>query len=163
MRTLTAALLVLVACQPAGPALTETDRAEIETAIRVQAEGLVEAQNTLDTEGFMAAVDTGDMVWVNHQARFESSEQVAEIVASIFSDIDSMDSGWRELDVTVLSPDAALSHGIWWGAQTTGAEVVRYDTVYWTAVHERRDDGAWKITRVHQSWQSPTVEEAEQR
>ena len=150
-------LLLVAACQQAAPTLTDADRAEITAAIHAQADALVTAQNALDAEAFMAVMDTADMVWVNQAARYDSWAEVGQVVRSIFSGVDAMDSGWWDLNVTVLAPDAALSHGVWWGEQTSGAEVVRFDTVFWTALHRPSGEGRWVVTRVHQSWQDPTL------
>ena len=157
MRLLVALTVLLAACQPASPTLTDADRAEITAAIHAQADALVTAQNARDAEAFMAVMDTAGLVWVNQAARYDSWAEVDQVVRSIFDGVDAMDSGWWDLNVTVLASDAALSHGVWWGEQTSGSEVVRFDTVFWTALHEPSGDGRWAVTRVHQSWQDPTV------
>lgn len=151
-------VLTLSACQPPpSVGVSETDQSAAENAIRAQAEGLILAQNALDTDAFVAALSPSHIVLVANQTRWESYDSVAAAVESTLSGLDAFDSGWTDLGVTVLSADAGLSHGVFWVRQTAGTQITSFSTVYWTALHQRQADGSWKITRIHQSFPDPTV------
>ena len=92
----------------------------------------------------------------NHYASFEA---VDRMIRGVIDRLDAFDSGWTELGVTVLSEKAALSHGNWWGKQFEGNLVHTGDANFWTALHELEEDGSWRITRVHQSWNDLVTEE----
>lgn len=160
MRTLaTVALLLLTAgCQPPAPEITEAEVVALEEAVLGQANAIIEAQNTFDADGFLAQFSTQDMDWINQSTHFASYEALAEMIEEFFVGLDTFDSGWKDLSVRVLSRKAALCQGEWWGEQTRGDVVSRYESVYWTALHELQADGTWKITRVHQSWAEPVTE-----
>jgi hypothetical protein len=154
------ALFSLVAgCQAPPEGMTPEDMAQIESIIRGQAEALVTTQNSLDADGFLAYFSRERLDWVNVGTHRTSYEAVDRWIRDLLGSLDSFDSGWNELGVTVLSDRAALSHGNWWGRQVVGDQVMTGDAIYWTALHQLEEDGSWRITRVHQSWSSLVTEE----
>lgn len=154
-----AALGLVVGCQTAPPEMTADQITEIETAVLAQADGLVTAQNNRDADGFMSHFSSERFFWVNNYTPYASFAAMEDFISDLLAGIDTFNSGWNEVSVTVLSEKAALSHGSWWGEQIRGNQVTKGDTIWWTALHELRGDGSWKITRVHQSWGSLVVEE----
>lgn len=101
---------------------------------------------------------TEDLDWINNSVHHPSYEAVAETIRNFFAGLDAFDSGWKDVSVEVLSSKVALSRGEWWGEQTRDEVVTRYESVFWTALHELQADGTWTITRVHQSWADPVTE-----
>jgi hypothetical protein len=138
--------------------MTADQITEIETAVLEQADGLVTAQNNLDADSFMSRLSSERFFWVNNYTPYASFDAMEDFISDLLAGIDTFNSGWNELNVTVLSEKAALSHGSWWGEQIRGNQVTKADTIWWTALHELHEGGSWKITRVHQSWDTPVVE-----
>lgn len=152
------ALLYVARAPSAPPEMTEAETVAIEEAVLAQANALIETQNAFDADGFLALFSTEDLDWVNQSTRYASYESFSEMIGDFFVGLDAFDSGWKNISVRVLSREAALYQGEWWGEQTRGDVVSRYESVYWTALHELQDDGTWKITRVHQSWAEAVTE-----
>jgi len=152
------ALLYVAAGPNANNELTSAELAGIEEAVLAQANALIETQNAFDANGFLAQFSTEDLDWINQSTHLASYEAVAEVIEDFFVGLDAFDSGWKDLSVEVLSRKAALCRGEWWGVQTRGDVVSRFDSNFWTALHELQADGSWKITRVHQSWANPVSE-----
>jgi hypothetical protein len=163
MRLLTfLTLLSLVAgCQAPPEGMNPEAIAQIESVIRAQGEALVTTQNSLDADGFLAYFSREGLDWVNVGTHYTSYEAVDRWIRNLLGSLDSFDSGWNELGVTVLSDKAALSHGNWWGRQVVGNQVTTGNALYWTALHELEEDGSWRITRVHQSWSNLVTEETD--
>jgi hypothetical protein len=144
---------------PSAPReMTEAEVAAVEEAVLAQANALIETQNALDADGFLAQFSTEDLDWINQSTHFASYEAVAETIRDAFVGMDAFDSGWKTVSVDIISRKAALCHGEWWGEQTRGDVVTRYESVFWTALHELQADGTWKITRAHQSWADPVTQ-----
>lgn len=149
---------ILYSSPTAPPEMTEAQVAAIEEAVLAQANALIEAQNAFDVDGFLAQFSTVDTDWINQSTHLASYESVAETIEAFFVGLDAFDSGWKDISVEVLSSKAALCRAEWWGEQRRGDVVSRYESVFWTALHELQADGTWKITRVHQSWADPVTE-----
>jgi hypothetical protein len=144
---------------PSAPReMTEAEVAAVEEAVLAQANALIETQNALDADGFLAQFSTDDLDWINQSTHFASYEAVAEAIRGAFVGMDAFDSGWKNVSVDIISRKAALCRGEWWGEQTRSDVVSRYESVFWTALHELQADGTWKITRAHQSWPSPVTQ-----
>lgn len=159
MRGLAAfAVLCFAACQAPPPEMTEGEAAAIEEAVLAQANALIETQNSFDADGFLAQFSTEDLDWMNDSDHYTSYEAVAETLRKFFAGLDAFDSGWKTVSVEVISRNAALCRGEWWGEQVRGDVVIRYEPVFWTALHELQADGTWKITRVHQSFPDPATQ-----
>jgi hypothetical protein len=141
----------------APPEMTEAEVAAVEEAVLAQANALIETQNAFDADGFLAQFSTEDLDWINQSTHFASYGAVAETIRNFFVGLDAFDSGWKDVSVEIISRKAALCRGEWWGEQTRGDVVSRYESVFWTALHELQADGTWKITRVHQSWPDPVT------
>jgi len=140
-----------------APEMTESEVAAVEEAVLAQANALIETQNAFDADGFLAQFSTEDLDWINQDTHFASYEAVAEMIRGFFVGLGAFDSGWKNVSVDVISEKAALCRGEWWGEQTRGDVVSRYESVFWTALHELQADGTWKITRAHQSWADPVT------
>lgn len=153
-----AAAFFLYSSPTALPEMTEAEVAAIEEAVLAQANALIETQNAFDADGFLAQFSTVDLDWINQSTHLAGYESVVETIDGFFVGLDAFDSGWKDVSVEVLSSKAALCRGEWWGEQTRGDVVSRYETVFWTALHELQPDGTWKITRAHQSWADPVTE-----
>lgn len=153
-----AGLVILAACQAPPAGMTESEAASIETAVLAQADALIDTQNAFDAPGFLAQFSTHDLDWINQSTDLEGYEAVARTITEFFVGLDAFDSGWKHVSVKVLSAEAALCRGEWWGVQTRGEVISQYDSVFWTSLHELQADGTWKITRVHQSWADPVTE-----
>jgi len=154
-----ALLALLSACQAPPPAeMTQGEIAQIEEAVLAQANALIETQNAFDAAGVLELFSDQDMDWMNGSIHYTSYDAVAGVVEGFFEGLDEFDSGWKSLSVKVISKDAALCQGEWWGEQTRGGIVTRYDSTFFTALYELQPDGSWKITRVHQSWADPVTE-----
>ena len=154
-------LLLPHGCQTPPVEMTPEEIAQIESVIKAQAEALVTTQNSLDADGFLAYFSKEGLEWVNLATFYGSYEEVDEFIRAVLGPLDSFESGWNDLGVTVLSNEAALSHGNWWGKQVEGNRVTSADPIYWTALHELQADGSWMITRIHQSWGNMRTEEVE--
>lgn len=152
------AAFLLYSSPPAPKEMTEDEVAAIEEAVLAQADALIETQNAFDADGFLGQFSTVDLDWINQSTHLASYESVAETIEDFFVGLDAFDSGWKDVSVEVLSSKAALCRGEWWGEQTRGDVVSRFESVFWTALHELQADGTWKITRVHQSWADPVTE-----
>lgn len=151
--------LLYVAAAPDAPAeMTSDEIAAVEEAVLAQANALIETQNAFDVDGFLAQFSTRDLDWINQSTHLAGYEALARMIEDFYEGLDAFDSGWKYVSVLVLSSEAALCRGEWWGEQTRGEVVSRYESVYWTALHELQADGSWKITRVHQSWADPVSE-----
>lgn len=153
-----AVLMIVSACQAPPAEMTPEQVAQIEEAVLAQANALIETQNAFDAEGFLAQFSTDELDWYNQDVHHTSFQDLAGVLENFFTGLDAFDSGWKNVSVEVLSETTALCRGEWWGVQTRGEVASRYESVFWTSLHEVQTDGSWKITTVHQSWADPVTE-----
>lgn len=135
----------MAACAPAGAALTETSRAAIEADVRAAVDRFADAERARDAEAVAAFLDPsfymyGDGVRADY-------EDVVEQIRTSLPTLQTFDTTWSDVEVTVLSGDLALV------SMTFRDDVV---DAAGTAIHQwgantfiwKQISGAWKLIYV---------------
>lgn len=144
------ALVVLGACQPAAPALTDADRTAIADSTKTMMQGLFATLNARDVERMFSYYKAGEFISAENGT-------MAPNRAAIDSGMRAFWGGLREANlaedsnkVVVLDRDNVVYAAFWHGAftDTTGNSMSM--SGLWTGVVHRGDEG-WKVVAEHNS------------
>jgi ketosteroid isomerase-like protein len=135
----------LAACAPVGGVLTDADRATIEADVRAVVDRFADAERARDADAVAAFLDPSFYMY-GDGVRADYDDVVDQIRTSLPT-LQTFDTTWSDVEVTVLSEDLALV------SMTFRDDVV---DAAGTAVHQwgantflwKRMAGAWKLIYV---------------
>lgn len=142
---LAAAMVLAVSCRPA--AITDEKKAAIVDTVRALMADSETAWNRGDIEGFMAGYAQSDSTrYIGSQGPVYGWETVLERYLTAYPDKATMGVlRFTDIDITVLSADAALVFGKW----TLQRE---FDKPYgWYTILLRKTADGWEIVHDHSS------------
>jgi hypothetical protein len=150
---------VLYRSPPAGPEMTEAERAQIEAEVTEAAAGLLESFRTLDAEAVAEWFHPTETSWASNGTIYDRAGLI-EFLGSFLEPIESFDGAWVETTVKVLNPKAAMFQGRYQGTDhfKDGRILHWPGNANYTMLMERTPEG-WKATIGN--WSSGAGQEVE--
>ncbi|MGD2120219.1 MAG: SgcJ/EcaC family oxidoreductase [Gemmatimonadota bacterium] len=146
-------LLALAACQPAEEPLTDSERAEIDTAVRAVFQTMVDGMNEDDAEKILSAY-ARDILYTGDGRLQEGWEVFSEDVRTTYAEPPPVPWMHRveEIRVKVLSRDYAI-------LMASGASGPEYQYGYSVTDLFQRTPEGWLVIHEHESDTSPPEDE----
>ncbi len=160
MRLLALSLVVLVgACQPAPPQMTDAERSEIEAAVTEGLETWLEGANTLDAALGTSMVDP-EADFVDFGTHYQNRADLREGWAGSFSRFQSWDSAWDDVQIDVIRTDLALFFGRFTLSRRYLDGRLQESSPYiWITGRFELSETGWKLTHGHLSGAVRIVED----
>jgi uncharacterized protein (TIGR02246 family) len=139
---------------PAAPsALSDADRAAVESSVRQAVNDFVDAAEHVDTERVFNFFSRNPGFAVADDGTYMGSrDQFHDAVAGFYKSLRSQDVQMRDMRIVALAPDKAVATGAGTVVRTDSAgNKAAPRTFSWTFVWVREPDG-WKILHGHESF-----------
>ena len=160
MRTMTVVLavvtLALASYAGAGPKLSDTERAKIESEIKAGVQAIVAAVNALDADKAFAHFSSSpDFREATNGSLTSSHEALLAKYREAYAKLRSQDRRVADEHITVLSPDLAMytAGGTFLLTDKSGKSTPPIP-IAWTFLW-RREGTQWKVVNAHQSFVPP--------
>lgn len=131
-----------MACSPEPASLLDADRSELERSVRAAMDGFADAERQRDVDAILGFIATDFYMYVDG-ARVDY-ETVVDQIRSTMPSLQSFETTWSNIEVTLLAPDHALVTMAFRDVVTDGEGVTTRARGPTTFVWRLRD-GLWRI------------------
>ena len=148
---LAGSLALLAACQTAPPEMTDEERAEIEAAVAAELQVFIQSGNGLDGALAASMYDT-EASFVDFGALYQGQAAIQEHLESLFSNFQTWESAWDELEVEAVRPDLALFFGQFtMSRRNVDGRLQETNPLIWYTGRSDLTEAGWKVTHGHLS------------
>ena len=155
---LVGSLALMAACQTVPPEMTEAERAEIEAAVTAELQVFIESGNGLDGALAASMYDT-EASFVDFGALYQGQTAIQEHLERLFSNYQTWESAWDELNVEAVRPDLALFFGQFTlSRRYVDGRLQETNPLVWLTGRSDLTEAGWKVTHMHLSGTIQIVE-----
>ena len=148
---LAGSLALFAACQTAPPEMTDAERAEIEAAVTAELQTFIESSNALDATLATSMYDT-EASFVDFGNLYQGHAAIQEHLEGLFSQFQTWESAWDELDVEAVRPDLALFFGQFtMSRRYVDDRLQETNPFIWVTGRFALTEAGWKLTHAHLS------------
>jgi ketosteroid isomerase-like protein len=143
-------LIVIVgaACSPSEAPMDESMRTQIAEAVQQRVRSFEAAERALDAEALVSHFSTGPAFYIYSDGQRLTYDVMSTAVRGVFPTLRSIEGGFEDIDIMVLSPDTALVTAAFQETVTDrgGNQVVQHGSATWLW---RQVEGGWQIAYGH--------------
>ncbi len=155
---LVGSLALLAACQTAPSEMTDTERSAIEAAVTAELQAFIEGANALDG-ALQASVYDPEASLVDVNALYQGHAAIQEHLEGLFSNFQTWEAAWDELNVDAVRPDLALFFAqVTISRRLVDGRLQETNPFVWLTGRSDLTEAGWKVTHMHLSGGIRTVE-----